>query len=65
MFQSFATAEEQNQWVAEQIKANLEHDELRHDDIMVISPNPFSARTRLGPLRRTLLDLGVALWRVK
>lgn len=30
---TFATAEEQNQWVAEQIKKNLEEDELRHDDI--------------------------------
>lgn len=55
----FATAHEQNQWVAEQIKKNLDEDELRHDDIMVISPNPFTARTKLGPLRRILLELGV------
>lgn len=55
----FSTAEEQNAWVAAEIKRNIEEDELRHDDIMVISPNPFSARTRLGPLRRNLLELGV------
>lgn len=58
-FHGFSTPEEQNQWVAEQIKKNLEDDELRHDDIMVISPNPFTARNRLGPLRRILLELGV------
>lgn len=55
----FGTAEEQNQWVAEQIKLNIDEDELRHDDIMVISPHPFTARTKLGPLRRILLELGV------
>lgn len=57
---SFNSAEQQNEWVAEQIKKNLEEDELRHDDIMVISPNPFTARSKLGQLRRMLLDLGVA-----
>lgn len=55
----FASTQEQNQWVAEQIKKNLDEDELRYDDIMVISPNPFTARANLGPLRRILLELGV------
>lgn len=56
---AFGSADEQNEWVAEQIKLNLEQDELRPDDIMVVSPNPFTARNRLGPLRGLLLEKGV------
>lgn len=56
---AFETVNEQNNWVAEEIRRNLEEEELRHDDIMVISPNPFTARAKLGPLRKILLELGI------
>ncbi|WP_084074975.1 DEAD/DEAH box helicase [Demequina sp. NBRC 110052] len=60
VFRSFTTAEEQNSWVAEQIRRNLDDDELRHDDIVVINPNGITARNNLAPLRSQLLDAGIA-----
>lgn len=59
-FVRFATLDDQYSWVAQQVKQNLEQDELRFDDIMVINPNPFSARKNLGPLRKRLIDLGIS-----
>jgi len=58
-FHQFDSASEQNEWVANEVQKNLTQDELRFDDIMVVNPNPFTARKNLGPLRRMLLDLGV------
>ncbi|WP_416393464.1 MULTISPECIES: DEAD/DEAH box helicase [unclassified Curtobacterium] len=58
-FQSFQSAAEQNDWVAANVVANLERDELRHDDIVVINPNGISARKNLAPLRAALLEQGV------
>ncbi|MBF0605081.1 MAG: ATP-binding domain-containing protein [Nitrospirae bacterium] len=55
-FQHFESEEEQNTWLVEQIKKNLTDDELRHDDIIVIHPDPPSARSRLGPIRKILFD---------
>jgi superfamily I DNA and RNA helicase len=55
-FQSFASEQEQNEWVAAAIAANLTTDELRHDDIVVINPNGITARANLAPLRAMLLD---------
>ena len=50
---------EQSEWVANAIKKNLEQDELRHDDIVVINPEPLTTRTETGPIRSRLLDLHV------
>jgi superfamily I DNA and RNA helicase len=58
-FRTFSSAAEQDEWVAAEIKRNIEFDELRHDDIMVINPTPLTARQNLGPLRAKLLDVGV------
>jgi superfamily I DNA and RNA helicase len=58
-FRTFASSEEQDEWVAAEIKRNIETDELRHDDIMVVNPTPLTARQNLGPLRAKLLDVGV------
>ena len=41
------------------IKENIEKDELRHDDIIVIHPDPLTARERLGPIRRALFEMGI------
>ncbi|MCL6562425.1 MAG: ATP-binding domain-containing protein [Firmicutes bacterium] len=59
VFRQFADADEQNAWVVEQIKKNIEEEELRHDDIIVIHPNPLTARERLGPIRRALFEVGI------
>lgn len=58
-FHVFDTVAKQNDWVAEQLRINLSRDELRFDDVMVINPNPFSARKNLGPLRKVLLMKGI------
>lgn len=58
-FQKFESEAEQNAWLVEQISRNLTEDELRHDDIIVIHPDPISARERLGPIRKALFDLGI------
>lgn len=57
-FKVFNSAEEQNAWVADQLERNLTEEELRFDDVMVINPNPFSARKNLGPLRKLLAEKG-------
>ena len=51
---------EQSEWVATAIRKNLERDELRHDDILVINPNPLMARNGVGPIRARLMDFGIS-----
>ncbi|MET3052115.1 ATP-binding domain-containing protein [Pseudomonas alkylphenolica] len=55
----FANEEEQNTWVAQQIEKNLTEDELRHDDVIVINPDPVSARERCASIRRILFGRGI------
>lgn len=57
-FQVFNSKERQNDWVASQIIKNIQQDELRHTDIMVINPNPFTARKNFGEIRSQLHDAG-------
>lgn len=59
VFRQFDNEVEQNAWLVEQIKKNIEEDELRHDDIIVIHPDPFTARERLGPIRKALFEMGI------
>ncbi|NKA72565.1 helicase [Ralstonia solanacearum] len=56
VFQEFRNEAEQNAWLVDEIQRNLTEDELRHDDIIVIHPDPVSARERLGPIRKTLFE---------
>lgn len=58
-FQRFDDAQQQSERVARAIHRNLAHDQLQHDDILVINPNPRTARSKLGPIRAQLLDLGI------
>ncbi|MGY3622148.1 DEAD/DEAH box helicase [Bradyrhizobium sp. USDA 10063] len=58
-FRAFKSETAQNDWLVDQIRSNLERDELRHDDIIVIHPDPISARDRLGPIRRELFAAGI------
>lgn len=55
-FISFPTKEEQDQYVANQIKKNLTEDELLAEDIIVINPHPLTAKNNLGAIRRMLFD---------
>ena len=58
-FVSFDSEEEQTDWLTKAIKKNLEEDELRHDDIIVINPNPITTRKKVGPIRARLLQMGI------
>ncbi|MCR4575075.1 MAG: ATP-binding domain-containing protein [Lentisphaeria bacterium] len=56
IFKNFETKEEQDNWVVEEIKKNLEQDELRHDDIIVINPNPLTTQREVGSIRAMLFN---------
>lgn len=58
-FVRFASAAQQREWVAQEIRKNLERDELRHDDIVVINPDPLKTRDEVGPIRARLLEFGI------
>lgn len=58
-FVRFESEEEQANWLADEIKSNLEEDELRHDDIVVINPDPLTTRGKVGIIRRRLLEMGI------
>lgn len=51
--------DEQTEWVSQAIRRNLLNDQLRHDDIVVINPDPASTRTGIGPIRHRLMDMGI------
>ncbi len=55
-FAPFQTEEEQAQWLVQAILSNLQEDELRPDDIMVINPNPRTTRRRTALPRSLLYD---------
>ena len=59
VFGYFANANEQAQWIADQIIKNLTKDELRPEDIIVINPDPVSTAKRVGPIRKILFDKGI------
>ena len=58
-FMCFDNSQEQADWLSNAIRGNLQDDELRHDDIVVINPNPVATRNNVGPIRRRLLDMGI------
>lgn len=59
VFKVFETQEEQDNWVAQEIKKNLEDDELRPDDIIVINPNPMTTKKLVAPIRARLFEYGI------
>ncbi len=58
-FKCFTNVDEQGKWLVDEIRTNIENDQLRPEDIIVINPNPLTTRKQLGPIRRRLLDLGI------
>lgn len=58
-FRCFDSALEQAQWVAEEIKRNIDNEELLPSDIVVINPDPISTKKVIGPIRKYLFDNGV------
>lgn len=55
----FSDIYEEYEWVAEEIKKNIEIEELDPDDILVISPDAYHAKTQYSDFRDVLLRKGV------
>jgi superfamily I DNA and RNA helicase len=49
----------QDIWVAEQVRANLNQDELEPDDILIVLPDTYRAKSRAPRLMRELTRLGI------
>jgi len=60
VLQTFESEIEQDSWVAQQIKRNLEVDELEHEDILVVLPSARTAKRRATRFSRVLDRQGVA-----
>ncbi len=58
-FHSFSDKDSQMRWVLENIKKNLNEDELRAEDIVVINTNPFTTRENVGSIRNALFAEGI------
>lgn len=58
-FQVFDSNQDQLQWLVEQIEKNLNEDELRYQDIMVIHPIPKTTQTATGKVREMLFEKGI------
>jgi superfamily I DNA and RNA helicase len=58
-FICFKDEASQAEWLVTAISTNIERDELRHDDIVVINPEPLTTRTAVGPIREELLKRGI------
>ncbi|MDG4553407.1 MAG: ATP-binding domain-containing protein [Candidatus Competibacter sp.] len=56
---TFMSCEEQYVWIAEEIKRNIEQDELDPDDVMVVLPDPISQKSEYFGLRRHLESHGI------
>ncbi len=58
-FVRFATVREQDLWLADAVQQNVEEDELRRSDIVVINPDPLKTRKAVGSMRAELLRRGI------
>lgn len=60
VFKVFSEKKEQADWIVEEIQKNLNEDELRYDDIIVINPNPLTTKDEVGIIRSLLFEKGIA-----
>ena len=58
-FHVFHNEDEQAQWIVAEIEKNLRKDGLRHDDIIVINPDPWTTRGKVGVIRARMLERGI------
>ena len=58
-FISFDHQVEQADWLSSEIKKNLEIDELRSEDIIVINPDPRTTRSSVAPIRSRLFEMNI------
>ena len=58
-FMNFSSNEEQVDYIVNSIKKNIEEDELKFDDIMVINPDPLTTKKVTGLFREKLFKLNI------
>jgi superfamily I DNA and RNA helicase len=60
IFRGFADEGEQDSWIADQIAHNLADDELEEDDILVVLPDTYRAKSRAPRLKAQLRRRNIA-----
>ena len=58
-FVKFDDSNQQARWLAEAIRKDIEMEELRPEDIVVINPNPLTTQREVGPIRELLFAAGI------
>jgi superfamily I DNA and RNA helicase len=58
-FLSFSSSNEQTEWLVKSIQDDINDEELRPEDIVVINPDPLTTRDEVGPARRKLFTMGI------
>lgn len=56
IFKCFDSVEDEADWVAKSIIKNLQDDELRYDDIIIIHPDPITTRHYVSSIRTKLMQ---------
>lgn len=56
---TFSDEQSQDVWVSQQIAKNLSDDELEHDDVLIVLPDTYRAKTRAPRLQRQLVRQGI------
>ena len=59
IFKAFNSSEEQTQYLVSEIEKNITSDELKLDDIMVIHPDPLTAKRAVGTIRTELFKKNI------
>ncbi len=59
MFKAFDSTQKQDEWVANEIIKNIQNDELKPNDIIVINPNPLTTTRAVAGIRKILFNNGI------
>lgn len=59
-FQTFSSKQEMDERLVQEIIGNIENDELRPEDIVVINPDPMTTQTKVSDARASLMLKGIS-----
>lgn len=58
-FHKFENSEDQTKWLVQSIKNDIQTEELRPEDVVVINPNPLTTIKAVGTARQLLFSAGI------
>ena len=58
-YKVFSDLDEQARWVATEIKHNIDHDELEHDDILIVLPDAYTSKTQAAGILEALRNIQI------